>query len=992
MRDLARGMSMSYAEHEHRTGRRRVRGRGGAAARLVAGKGERCWRTVSLAAALLLLLFPPSQHRAAASVLRQIQVQHDGISLENVTAVAVSPDGKHVYAAQESRNHHSVTVLARDAVTGVLTYVETHSHWAEDDPVAFPSVTFITVAPDGRNVYVSDHAANALGIFLRDALTGSLTLVDVMRLDGSWDVTVSGDGAHVYVIGFAGMLAFGRDPSTGTLALIATYEGQDSVTVSPDGAHVLTFGRNCGEIIVYSRVAATGALSRVEAASTSLVAEPCGSVLVSPDGKHVYANDWNGQLDIFGRDQLTGHLSFLDQIVSVHRPSNMLGENNAALSPDGATLLVYNPPTSELFEYHRDAASGALTLVQTHHDGNAGVDGLAGVFAAAVSPDNRHVYAAGAADNALAVFNRDAATGSLSFLQPFRDPDDGLNYVTSMVISPDGAHLYAAAKRDNALTTFAIDAGSGALTRVQTLFDDVAGVHGLRNATEVAVSPDGADVYVAGDEKLGVFRRNPATGTLAFVETDAAAFSPTWVGISPDGAYVYAFDQAAPNATCSVLARNAATGSLTLVSNFTGGLQYKLSGTITPDGRYFYVAATGPGYGIETYSRNLTTGALSLIDTYTDALQYTRWEPAALKVAVTADGAHLLVAADLNIYNDYADGFMVVLRRDPSTGALQRESLKEPRATSILGLGNPSSIAPSADGRHVYVAAYSAQTLTAFDRDPTNGTLIYDQSALNYPVNDDRRVSNPLSVVTSADGTHVYVGSACEEDDRCVHFREVTVWAQSSLCAAVPRAGCLQAKRSTLGWRSLSDPQRVVAYTWLRGEDTLSAALGDPAALNDPFNPSSSYALCLYDSPAGGARLLLAAHTPLVGKCRNRLHYRVSSGPFGSHGPLWGPCWKQTSKPSAPARLTYSDRYRNPDGLASITLKAGASEKSELRVKGAGPNLSAVPALPWTPPVVVQVVNSDGECWDTTFTSDTITANQAPGVGSGGFKASVKRP
>jgi hypothetical protein len=136
---------MPYTKREPRAYRSRVHRSHGATVLLAAAKRDRGRRATTLAVTLILLLLPSLHGHAEASVLRQIQMQHDGISLENVTAVAVSPDGKHVYAAQELPNHHSVTVLARNAATGALTYVETHSHWTTDDPsLSSSGVTFIS--------------------------------------------------------------------------------------------------------------------------------------------------------------------------------------------------------------------------------------------------------------------------------------------------------------------------------------------------------------------------------------------------------------------------------------------------------------------------------------------------------------------------------------------------------------------------------------------------------------------------------------------------------------------------------------------------------------------------------------------------------------------------------------------------------------------------------------------------------------------------------
>jgi 6-phosphogluconolactonase (cycloisomerase 2 family) len=64
--------------------------------------------------------------------------------------------------------------------------------------------------------------------------------------------------------------------------------------------------------------------------------------------------------------------------------------------------------------FARNAATGALTWVESDHEGVGGVTGIAFCGSLALSPDGQHVYAIGSIDKALAVFDRDPATGALT--------------------------------------------------------------------------------------------------------------------------------------------------------------------------------------------------------------------------------------------------------------------------------------------------------------------------------------------------------------------------------------------------------------------------------------------------------------------------------------------------------------------------------------------------------------------------------------------------
>jgi len=110
----------------------------------------------------------------------------------------------------------------------------------------------------------------------------------------------------------------------------------------------------------------------------------------------------------------------------------------------------------DLFE--RDEGTGALTFVEIQQDGVDGLDGLGGVIHLAMSPDDIHLYARSFFDNALAVFERDPATGSLTFVDLHRDGTwgvDSLGGGAAVLVSRWGSHVYTGANLDNAVNVFA---------------------------------------------------------------------------------------------------------------------------------------------------------------------------------------------------------------------------------------------------------------------------------------------------------------------------------------------------------------------------------------------------------------------------------------------------------------------------------------------------------------------------------------------------------
>jgi len=329
------------------------------------------------------------------------------------------------------------------------------------------SADALALSPDGTTLYVAGSGDSALAVFSRDAATGALTFVEE---DKQGNFGVEGLG------------------------------GASAVTVSPDGLSVYAAGTQDDSVAVFGRDPGTGALSFVERKRDSVdgVTGLAGvnAVAVSPDGLNVYATSGSANaIDVFLRDSTTGALTFIATEPALKGPQAI------AISADGNHLYVAAGNDNAVALFSRDPASGMLTLVQTLKDNTGGVDGLAGADSVAISPDGAHVYVAGKLDDAIAVFGRDPSTGTLSFIEIERQAVngvDGLDGVQAVAVSADGTHVYTAASTASAVGVFDRDPDTGSLTFVQAQHDKVGNVDGLTGAAAVAVSPEGATVYVAG--------------------------------------------------------------------------------------------------------------------------------------------------------------------------------------------------------------------------------------------------------------------------------------------------------------------------------------------------------------------------------------------------------------------------------------------------------------------------------------------------------------
>jgi len=388
-------------------------------------------------------------------------------------AVAISPDGRHVYVASSTSD--AIAVLARDARTGVLTQPDgtagcVAAGGAEGCAPAtgLDGPNSVAVSPDGATVYATSRGSASVTAFARDARSGALTQLadgciaatpsDGCRagraLTGANAVTVSPDGTSVYVAAFLGnaVAVLTRDPATGALA-------------QPDGA---------------AGCVAAGAMQGC--APAIALAAPEG-VVVSPDGTTVHVVSALGNAVLtFTRDAATGALTPLAgetgcivaaPLAGCATGRAVSGPNALALSPDGSNVYVASVLSASLTAFARTAPTGGLAQL----DGLAGCvtarpttgcglgRGFRGPEGVAVSPDGRNVYVASFVSGAIGVLVRDPATGAAR--QAGRragcvalSPEAGcrrgraLAGVSSVAVSPDGRHVYAAAFASNAVTVF----------------------------------------------------------------------------------------------------------------------------------------------------------------------------------------------------------------------------------------------------------------------------------------------------------------------------------------------------------------------------------------------------------------------------------------------------------------------------------------------------------------------------------------------------------
>jgi 6-phosphogluconolactonase (cycloisomerase 2 family) len=280
------------------------------------------------------------------------------------SAVAVSPDGLHVYVVADVDD--SLAVFNRDQSNGRLTFVAAYQDGVEDI-FGLDGASGVAVTPNGRYVVVSGYNADSLVVFSRQATSDDLVVVDVEQ-NGV-------DGVELF--------------------------GPTSVTVSPDNKHFYVPSEFDSAVSVFVQ---DPTRDGIEFAGVVLTDSMPRHVALDASGANAYiaGGDW---LRICRRNSETGWLMadwlFVDDL---HGADGLEGAAAAIVSPRGHSVFAAGREEHAVAEFWRDPSDGYLELVDIQWDNENGVDGLAYPTSFAMSRDARFLYVAGSGDDAIAIF------------------------------------------------------------------------------------------------------------------------------------------------------------------------------------------------------------------------------------------------------------------------------------------------------------------------------------------------------------------------------------------------------------------------------------------------------------------------------------------------------------------------------------------------------------------------------------------------------------
>jgi DNA-binding beta-propeller fold protein YncE len=357
--------------------------------------------------------------------------------------------------------------------------------------------------------------------------------------------------------------------------------------------------------------------------------------------------------------------------------SGLLGADGITVSPDGSAVFLTSGASGAVLAFARNPESGLLTRVGCLQyapptgSSCSGANVLSGAGSVIVGAQGKAMYVAASTPGAVSSLLASAVPGAGSVESIFSTPFPGRSLANpciavngfdggcgvgiatqgldALALSGDGNQLYAVAPGSRAVDTFAVgpagDLAESGCLKVEPPPGLCTGSKLMRSPTQLALSPDGRNVYVAdnsaaGGGQVNALARDPAHGALT--ESSCVAFLPpppppktkeeeeegeeneeqpvplggpcehvpglssaSLVAVSGDGSALYAIG----SSSLVVLARNQSTGALAQSSCASSddsrctsfpSLEEVVGGAVSPDGRNVYLA-TGRGNAVAAF-------------------------------------------------------------------------------------------------------------------------------------------------------------------------------------------------------------------------------------------------------------------------------------------------------------------------------------------------------------------------------------------------------
>ncbi len=225
-----------------------------------------------------------------------------------------------------------------------------------------------------------------------------------------------------------------------------------------------------------------------------------GNTVVLPSGKFVYVPSGNSQLDVYD----THDNSLVATIPMPGRPSD----------------IATHPSGDYIYSVHSGAGTGTVSVIDTNTNTvSATVEVTHSISKIAIHPSGDMLYVGKGGTGTISVIDTNTLQTIDTFYVGFA--------VNDLDVNPSGQHLYISTGID--------------LQIIDTATNSIVDAIALRGAYNIAISPDGNEIYVSGNDMSNsvIFTVDADTNTLSGSTTLPGMF---YFGLSahPGGDYIYA--------------------------------------------------------------------------------------------------------------------------------------------------------------------------------------------------------------------------------------------------------------------------------------------------------------------------------------------------------------------------------------------------------------------------------------------------------------------
>lgn len=298
--------------------------------------------------------------------------------------VVIHPNGKWVYAANESGKQSTVTAFALDAKSAKLTQLNQLPSLGEDP-------CYLSFDKTGKFLFVANYTSGTVAAFpiLPDGKLGDHTAVvkDSGTLGPKKDrqegphahwIGVSPDNRFVFVsdLGLDAILSYGFDAAKGTLtpndppfAKLTPGAGPRHIAFAPNGKFIYVVSELNSTITAFSYDAAKGSLFEMQVLTTLADQTFTGrndtaEITVHPNGKWLFASNRGlDTISVFAISPSDGSLTHTGDF-----PTGGKEPRHFAIDPTGRYLLAENQNSNSIVVFRIDPNTGALTQVSRVDD------------------------------------------------------------------------------------------------------------------------------------------------------------------------------------------------------------------------------------------------------------------------------------------------------------------------------------------------------------------------------------------------------------------------------------------------------------------------------------------------------------------------------------------------------------------------------------------------------------------------------------------------